>query len=237
MGLRRFAGGAASWTAAPVAAAPVDAALEAAGPMAAAVDVAAAPVAAAPVDAALVAAGTMKGAAPMDSAAPVAAAASVAAAAPLAAAAPVAAAAFVAAAPVAAATIGAATTLLAAEQAAPAAAWSTEGPFFLLEAQTSRLCLSFSLLLSLLGRFLALRRVVGVADGLHLQQRLISSSPSRDSCCTRTHNPSAAQALYAARMLASWLKEGLPGVGWGCRTPFPATSAHEGAMVGGREGI
>ena len=55
-GLRRFAGGAASWTAAPVAAAPVDAALVAAGPMAAAVDVAAAPVAAAPVDAALVAA-------------------------------------------------------------------------------------------------------------------------------------------------------------------------------------
>jgi hypothetical protein len=89
----------------------------------------------------------------------------------------------------------------------------------------------------LLGRFLALRRVVGVADGLLLQQRLISSSPSRDSSCTRTHNPSAAQALYTARMLASGLKEGLPGVGWGCRTPFPATSAHEGAMVGGREGI
>jgi hypothetical protein len=227
-----------------VAATPVDAALVAAGPMGAAVDGAAAPVAAAPVDAALVAAETVKGAAPMDSAAPVTAAAPVAAAGPVAAAAPVAAAPFVAAAPVTAATIVAAavplvaaTTLLAAEQAAPAAAWSTEGPFFLLEAQTSRLCLSFSLLLSLLGRFLTLRRVVGVADGLLLQQRLISSSPSRDSSCTRTHNPSAAQALYTARMLASGLKEGLPGVGWGCRTPFPATSAHEGAMVGGREGI
>jgi hypothetical protein len=82
----------------------------------------------------------------------------------------------------------------------------------------------------LLGRFLTLRRVVGVADGLLLQQRLISSSPSRDSSCTRTHKPSAAQARYTARMLASGLKEGLPGVGWGCRTPFPATSAHEGAI-------
>ncbi len=64
---------------------------------------------------------------------------------------------FVAVAPVAAATIVAAaaplvaaTTLLAAKQAAPAAVWSTEGPFFLLAAQTSCLCLSFSLLLSLL---------------------------------------------------------------------------------------
>ena len=77
---------------------------------------------------------------------------------PSAAAAPVAAAAFVAAATIVAAAVPlvAATTLLAAEQAAPAAAWSTEGPFFLLEAQTSRLCLSFSLLLSLPGRFLAL---------------------------------------------------------------------------------
>ncbi len=59
MGLLRFAGGAASWTAAPVAAAPVADALVAAGPMAAAVDGAAAPVAAAPVVAALVAAGTL----------------------------------------------------------------------------------------------------------------------------------------------------------------------------------
>jgi hypothetical protein len=105
------------------------------------------------------------------------------------AAAPVAAAAFVAAAPMAAATLAAATivaaslplvaatTVLAAEQAASAAAWSTEGPFFLLEAQTSHLCVSFSLLLSLPGRFLALRRMVGAAVGLLLQQRLISSSP------------------------------------------------------------
>ncbi len=133
-----------------------------------------------------------------------------------------------AAAPVAAASpLVAAPTVLAAEHAAPAAASSTERPFFLLEAQTSRLCLSFSLLLSLPGRFLALRRVVGAAVGLLLQQRLISSSPSRDSSCTRTHNPSAAQALYAARMRASGVVEGLPGVGWGCRTPFPATSAHD----------
>jgi hypothetical protein len=151
-----------------------------------------------------------------------------AAAAPVAAASPVA-----AAAPVAAASpLVAPTNVLAAEHAAPAAAWSTEGPFFLREAQTSRLCLSFSLLLSLPGRFLALRRVVGAAVGLLLQQRLISSSPSRDSSCTRTHNPSAAQALYTARMRETGLKEGLPGVGWGCRTPFPATSAQEGAMVG-----
>jgi hypothetical protein len=161
----------------------------------------------------------------MDSAAPVAAAA------PMDAAAPMAAAAFVAAAPVAAPVpLVAATTVLAAEQAAPAAAWSTKEPFFLLEAQTSCLCLSFSLLLSLPGRFLALRRVVGAAVGPLLQQRLISSSPSRESSCTRTHNPSAAQALYTARMRAS-------GLNGGCRTPFPATSAHEEAMVGGREGI
>ncbi len=46
-GLRRFADGAASWIAAPVSAAPVDANLVAAGPMAAAVDGAANPVAAA----------------------------------------------------------------------------------------------------------------------------------------------------------------------------------------------
>jgi hypothetical protein len=77
-----------------------------------------------------------------------------AAAAPVAAAAPLAAAAFVAA----TAALVAAATILAAGEAAPAAvAWSTEVPFFLLEDQTSRLCLSFSLLLSLLGRFLALR--------------------------------------------------------------------------------
>ncbi len=34
-------------------------------------------------------------------------------------------------------------------------------------------------------------------------------------------------------MRATGLKEGLPGVGWGCRTSFPATSAHEGAILGG----
>jgi hypothetical protein len=90
-----------------------------------------------------------------------------------------------------------------------AAAWCTEGPFILLEAQTSRLCLSFSLLLSLPGRFLALLGVLGAAVGLLLQQRLISSSPSRDPSCTRTHNPSATQALYTARMRATGLKEGL----------------------------
>jgi hypothetical protein len=39
----------------------------------------------------------------------------------------------------AASSLVAATTVLAAEHAAPAASWSTEGPFFLLEAQTSRL--------------------------------------------------------------------------------------------------
>jgi hypothetical protein len=104
-----------------------------------------------------------------------------AAAAPMGAAAPVA-----ADAPVAAASVLAAPV---------AAAWSTEEPFFLLEDQTSRLCLSFSLLLSLLGRFLALRRVVGADVGLLLQHRLISSSPSRNSSCTRTHNLSAAQDL------------------------------------------
>jgi hypothetical protein len=199
-----------------VAAALVDAALVAAGPMAAAVDRVANPVAAAPVDAALVAAGTMKGAAPMDPAA------SFAAAAPMAAAAPVAAA--PAATIVAAASpLVAATNVLAAEHAehaAPAAAWSTEGLFFLLEAQTSRLCLS-SLLLLLLGCFLALRREVGAAVGLLLQQRLISSSPSRDSSCTRTHNPSAAQALYTAKMRASGLKGGAAWCGVGLSYTLP----------------
>ena len=108
------------------------------------------------------------------------------------------------------------------------------GPL-LLVIQASRLLLSFSLLLSFPGRF---RRVVGTlpeedaAVGF-LQQKLISSSPSRDSSCTRTHNPSATQALYTASMRASVEEGGLPGVGWGCRVPFPATSAHEGAMVGG----
>ena len=102
------------------------------------------------------------------------------------------------------------------------------GPLLLVN-QASRLLLSFSLLLSFPGRF---RRVVGTlpeegaAVGF-LQQKLISSSPSR------AHNPSAAQALYTASMRASGVEGGLPGVGLGCRTPFPATSAHEGAMVGG----
>jgi hypothetical protein len=66
----------------------------------------------------------------------------------------------------------------------------------LLVIQASRLLLSFSLLLSFPGRF---RRVVGTlpeegaAVGV-LQQKLISS-PSRDSSCTRTHNPSATLKL------------------------------------------
>ncbi len=109
------------------------------------------------------------------------------------------------------------------------------GASFLLVIQASRLLLSFSLLLSFPGRF---RRVVGTlseegaAVGF-LQQKLISSLPSRDSSCIRTHNPSAAQALYTVSMRASGVEEGLSGVGWGWRTPFPTTSAHEGAMVGG----
>jgi hypothetical protein len=106
------------------------------------------------------------------------------------------------------------TTVLAAEQSAPAAAWSTEGPFFLLEAQTSRLCLSFSLLLSLLGRFLALQRVVGAAVGLLLQQRIISSFPSRVFSCTRTHNSSAAQALNSQNA-SKWVEGGAAWCGVG----------------------
>jgi len=41
------------------------------------------------------------------------------------------------------------------------------------------------------------------------------------------------QALYIARVRASRVEEGLPGVGGGWHTPFPVTSAHEGAMAGG----
>jgi hypothetical protein len=91
--------------------------------------------------------------------------------------------------------------------------------------------MSLPLLLLLPGRFLALRGVVGAAVGLLLQQRLISSPPSRDSSCTRTHNPSAAQALYTARMRATGLKGGLPGVGAAIQEAAPPAKRLKPSVV------
>lgn len=109
------------------------------------------------------------------------------------------------------------------------------------------------LLLSLAGRALPrLRVVVGAAEEMAslarlLQQKLISSIPSRDSKMTRAHILSATQSLYKAR---TWATLGercdLVGAGGGeltvtpaggcteCTPLLPATSAQEGAIVGGR---